>query len=123
MPQAHSAWLPARGIGLLIYAGLARVPSRHLFAVTNLLIALLAASLASQLARALAQAGFLQLGTSPLWDSSRLLSPDSAVGTLLHALVGYDARPSASQLTAYAAVLLAVYAGTRLLRPRTAVPL
>ena len=73
-------------VGLLIYAGLTRIPTRHVFSVTNLFIALLAGSLASQLARALAQAGFIEAGSSPLWDSSALLSQDSALGTLLHAL-------------------------------------
>lgn len=108
------------GVGLIIYAGLARVPARHIFSVTNLLIALLAGSLASQLARALAQAGFLEVWTSPLWDTSHLLAPDSALGTFLRALVGYDAHPSAAQLTSYAAVLLAIYTGTRLMRPKAA---
>lgn len=106
------------GVGLVIYLGLARIPARHIFSVTNLLIALLAASLASQLARALAQAGFLETWTSPLWDTAHLLAPDSALGTFLHALVGYDAHPSAAQLTAYATALLAIYAGTRVTRPR-----
>jgi high-affinity iron transporter len=86
------------------------------FAVTNLFIALLAASLASQLARALAQAGFLEAGSSPLWDSSALLSQDSALGTLLHALAGYDAQPTAAQLLSYLAALAFIVAGTRLLR-------
>jgi high-affinity iron transporter len=108
-------------VGVVIYAGLARIPARHIFSVTNLLVALLAGSLASQLARALAQAGFLEVGTGPLWDTTRWLSPDSALGTFLHALVGYDARPSAAQLASYAAVLLAIYAGTRLTRPKAAI--
>ncbi|MDE1949368.1 MAG: FTR1 family protein, partial [Burkholderiales bacterium] len=108
------------GVGVVIYAGLARIPARHIFAVTNLLVALLAGSLASQLARALAQAGFLELGSRTLWDSSRWLAPDSTLGTLLHALVGYDARPSLAQLTAYAGVLLAIYVGTHLTRPAPA---
>ena len=107
-------------VGIGIYAGLARIPTRHVFAVTNVLIALLAASLASQLARALAQAGFLEAWSNPVWDSTRLLAPDSALGTLLHALVGYDARPSGAQLLSYLAVLAFIYVGTRLLRPKAA---
>ena len=105
-------------VGIVIYAGLARIPTRHVFSVTNVLIALLAGSLASQLARALAQAGFIETWTSPVWDSTQMLSPDSAVGTLLHALVGYDARPSGAQLLSYLAALAFIYAGTRLLRPK-----
>lgn len=104
--------------GIGIYAGLARIPTRHVFSVTNVLITLLAGSLASQLARALAQAGFIEAWTEPLWDSTRLLSPDSPLGTLLHALVGYDARPSGAQLLSYVAVLAFIYAGIRLLGPK-----
>jgi high-affinity iron transporter len=106
-------------LGWALYAGLTRVPARHLFTVTNALIALLAASLASQLARALTQGGFVEAWSSPLWDSSALLGADSALGTLLHALIGYDARPSGLQLASYAAVLLLIGTATRLLqRPR-----
>ena len=100
-------------VGVAVYAGLSRIPTRHVFAVTNLLIALLAGALASQLVRSLTQAGFIETGTAPLWDSSSWLAPDSALGTLLHALVGYDARPSAAQLASYAAVLALIYFGTR----------
>jgi high-affinity iron transporter len=104
------------GAGLIIYAGLARVPTRHIFTTTNVLIAILAGSIASQLVKSLAQAGLLESGTTPVWDSSALLAPDSALGTLLHALVGYDATPSAAQLTSYLAVLALIYAGTKIMR-------
>lgn len=101
-------------VGIGLYAGLSRIPTQRLFAATNLLIALLAASIASQLARALAQAGLVERGTAPLWDSSSWLASDSALGALLHALVGYDARPSAMELGFYVAVLASIYIGTRL---------
>ena len=101
-------------VGVALYAGLSRIPTQKLFAATNVLIALLAASIASQLARALTQAGLLEHGTAPLWDSSAWLASDSALGALLHALVGYDARPSAVQLGFYVAVLAGIYFGTRL---------
>lgn len=70
-------------------------------------------SLASQLARALTQAGILDVWSSPLWGSSSWLSADSALGTLLHALVGYDAQSSGVQLLSYLGVLAFIYAGTR----------
>lgn len=107
-------------VGVVLYAGLSRIPMRQLFAATNLLIALLAASIASQLARALTQAGLLEHGTAPLWDSSAWLAADSPLGALLHALVGYDARPSAAQLVLYAAVLAGIFVGTRLVRRQSA---
>ncbi len=113
--------LAGAAAGFAIYSGLARLPARHVFAATNLLIALLAGSLASQLTKSLAQAGFIEGGMAPLWDTSAAVAPDSALGTLLHALVGYEARPSALQLSAYLLVLVSIYAGTRMLRsgPRT----
>ncbi|HUR89087.1 MAG TPA: FTR1 family protein [Ramlibacter sp.] len=104
------------GAGAIIYAGLARVPTRHIFTTTNVLIAILAGSIASQLVKSLSQAGFLEHGTTPVWDSSALLAPDSALGTLLHALVGYDATPSAAQLASYLAVLALIFAGTKMMR-------
>jgi high-affinity iron transporter len=104
------------GAGMIIYGGLSRIPTRHIFATTNALIAVLAGSIASQLVKSLIQAGFIERWSSPLWDTSGSLSPDSALGTFLHALVGYDARPSAAQLASYVAVLALIYVGTRLLR-------
>jgi high-affinity iron transporter len=101
-------------VGVSLYAGLSRIPTQKLFAATNVLIALLAASIASQLARALTQAGLVELGTAPLWDTSAWLASDSAPGALLHALVGYDAQPSAMQLGFSVAVLAGIYIGTRL---------
>jgi len=76
----------------------------------------IAGSIASQLVKALAQAGFLEAWTSPVWDTSQLLAPDSALGTFLHALMGYDATPSGAQLASYLAVLALIYAGTKLMR-------
>lgn len=109
----------ATGIGLgacagfAIYAGLSRIPTRHVFSVTNMLMALLAASLASQLVRSLTQAGFIDWWSNQVWDSSGLLAQESALGTFLHALIGYDSRPSAAQLLAYVAVLAFIYFGAR----------
>jgi high-affinity iron transporter len=105
-------------VGAGLYVGLSRIPAQKLFAATNVLIALLAASIASQLARALTQAGLVEHGTAPLWDSSPWLASDSALGALLHALIGYDARPSAMQLGFYLAVLAGIYVGTRLVMRR-----
>lgn len=108
-------------LGWLLYSGLSRIPVQRLFWTTNLLVALLAGSIASQLAKALGQAGFIEAWTSPIWDSSNALANDSALGTVLHALVGYDAQPSGAQLVSYLAVLTLIYLGTHILsQSRTA---
>lgn len=105
--------LGGTAIGGMIYFGLSRVKPQHLFAVTNVLIVLLAAAIASQLARALAQSGLTDFWTASLWDSSAILQPDSPLGVLLHALVGYDARPSGLQLTFYVVTILIISVATR----------
>ena len=102
-------------LGALMYLGLSRIPAQRLFTATNVLIALLAASIASQLAKSLAQAGLVERWSMPLWDSSALLAPDSALGALLHALLGYDAQPSGAQLVFYLGVLAFIVVGTRLI--------
>jgi high-affinity iron transporter len=110
------------GAGAIIYAGLARVPTKHIFTTTNVLIAILAGSIASQLVKSLAQAGLLESGTSPVWDTSAALAPDSALGTFLKALVGYDATPSAAQIASYLGVLVLIFVGTKLMRRMHASP-
>ena len=108
--------LGGAGLGLMIYFGLSRVKPHNLFAVTNGLILLLAAAIASQLARALAQSGLVNLWSSTLWDTSAVLRTDSPVGTLLHALVGYDAQPSGLQLAFYLSTLAIISLMTRQMR-------
>ena len=84
-----------------------------MFAVTNALILLLAASIASQLARALSQAGLINAWGQALWDTSDWLRVDSPVGTLAHALAGYETQPTGLQLTFYLAALLGILGATR----------
>jgi high-affinity iron transporter len=100
-------------LGGVIYLGLSRVPVKRMFAVTNTLVLLLAASIASQLARALSQAGLIDLWGQSLWDTSGWLRVDSAVGTLAHTLAGYEAQPTGLQLAFYLVALFGIVAGTR----------
>lgn len=106
--------------GLLIYAGLARVKSQHLFSVTNILILFLAGSLASQLAKTLNQAGLVTLLSEPAWNSSGLLPGDSSLGILLHALVGYEPSPSMLQLVFYVATSSLIWLAAKEMTRRAA---
>jgi len=96
--------------GTLLYLGLMRIPPRYLFAVTGWMLLFLAAGMAAQAAALLVQSGWLPAIVEPAWDSSSLLSQHSALGQLLHALAGYDDRPSGIQLlffgVTFASVLL-----------------
>lgn len=98
-------------VGGLLYAGLLRVPLQWFFTATSALVLLLAAGMASQAARFLVQADVLPGLATPLWDTSRFIPADSAVGSLLHGLVGYDAQPAGMQVVFFAIVFAAIVAG------------
>jgi len=95
-------------VSFLIYRGLLAIPTGRLFAVTNGLVALLAAGMAGQAAVYLVQAGLIPSLGDQVWDTSGLLRDDSLVGRALHALVGYSDRPMGVQLIAYLVVLTAL---------------
>ncbi|MBV9997159.1 MAG: FTR1 family protein [Caulobacteraceae bacterium] len=92
-------------VSFVIYRGLLAIPTGRLFAVTNGLVALLAAGMAGQAAVFLVQAGLVPSLGDQLWDTSRLLPDDHLLGRALHALVGYSDRPMGIQLAAYLTIL------------------
>jgi high-affinity iron transporter len=100
-------------VGYLLYAGLLRIPLRWFFTATAVLVLFLAAGMASQAARFLIQADLLPGLATPLWDTSGLLPQSSVVGTLLHSLVGYEARPAGMQMLFYVLVLVLIAAGMK----------
>ena len=97
-------------VSALMYFGLLAIPAHRLFAVTAGLITLLAAGLAAQAVVFLQQAGYLDLLTRTVWNSSAILAQDSIFGRLLHTLIGYSDRPNGAQLVAYVAVVVAIVA-------------
>ena len=100
-------------VGVTLYLGLLRIPVRLFFAVTSALVLLLAAGMAAQAARFLVQADVLPSLTSPLWDVSSVLPNESAVGAVLHGLIGYDAHPAGIQVVFYVVVAIAIAVGMR----------
>jgi len=102
--------LGGAALSWVLYRGLLAIPTGKLFAVTNGLIALLAAGMAGQAAVYLVKADLLPSLGDELWDTSAILSDDSLPGRALHALVGYSDRPMGVQLIAYLAVLAALVA-------------
>ncbi|MDQ6950760.1 MAG: FTR1 family protein [Mariprofundales bacterium] len=89
-----------------IYKGLRYIPLKQTFRVINTLLILLAAGMASQAVWNLVAIEKLPPLIDQLWDSSWLLTQDSPVGELLHALIGYDPQPSAMQILVFVATLL-----------------
>ena len=102
------------------YYGLVSIPPRHIFAVTTVLIALLAAGMAAQAVQYLDAAGVINVLSRQLWDSSPWLPQDGIVGRVLHTLIGYTDRPTELQLIAYVTTLTAMAALTWLAVPTRA---
>lgn len=108
--------LAGAGVSALMYLGLLTIPARHLFSVTSGLITLLAAGLASQAVAFIQQAGYLEVLTSTVWNTSWLLSDDSLIGRLVHTLIGYTAQPNGAQLLIYLVTIAIIVALMRLVR-------
>lgn len=109
-------------LGFIVYGGLLRIPLRWFFSATSALLLLLAAGLASQMAKFLIQGDFIPSLMAPVWDTSAILQTGSALGTTLHILVGYDARPAGMQLVFYAATLVIIALATIWVRRQHTVP-
>jgi high-affinity iron transporter len=111
--------LLAAAMSWLLYRGLVAIPVHRLFKVTNALIALLAAGMAGQAAATLHSADLLPGWGEQLWNTSALMADDSIAGRALHALIGYSARPSGIQLSAWLGTLLLLAVLSRAIgRPR-----
>jgi high-affinity iron transporter len=104
-------------VGVLAYFGLLRIPSRHLFAVTSVMIAFLAAGMALQATAFLEQANAVSAFGTVVWDSSKVLSDHSLTGRALRTLVGYSDRPTGLQLIVYLATLTLIFSLMKLLAP------
>jgi high-affinity iron transporter len=101
----------------LTYLGLLSIPSRHIFKVTAILIALLAAGMAAQAVQYFNAAGLITAMGTTLWDTSDWLSQKSITGRILHVLMGYNDQPSVLQVIVYIAVLVAMYLLMRMTSP------
>ncbi len=95
-------------IGVLLYFGLLRVPLRHFFTVTGVIVLLLAAGLAASAAGFMVQAGLLPAIVNQVWDTSGILSVGSLAGRMLHVLVGYNDRPTGVELLFYLVTLVTI---------------
>ncbi len=88
-------------VSAVVYTGLMAVPLRRVFAVTGVLVTLLAAGLAAEAVRQLSNAGLVNVLDGTLWDTSWLLGENSWPGRVLHVLIGYMDRPKAIEVLAY----------------------
>jgi high-affinity iron transporter len=105
------------GISLLAYVGLLGIPVRHLFRVTGLLIAVMAAGMAAQSIGFLQQADLTPGLGRIVWDTSAILPDSSWPARVLQVLIGYTDRPTQLQLVAYLITLGSILGLMKLLAP------
>jgi high-affinity iron transporter len=101
----------------LTYRGLLNIPSHHLFAVTGIMIALLAAGMAAQATAFLEQADLVRALDGIVWNTSWLLPEKGLLGRALHTLIGYSDQPTQMQLAVYVATLAGILALMKLFAP------
>jgi high-affinity iron transporter len=101
-------------LSAFMYFGLVFVPLKRLFAVTGVMITLLAAGMASQGALFLAQSGLITSFGHTLWDTSWILSDESMIARILSVLIGYTAQPTGLQVLFYSVTLLVIMGAMRL---------
>ncbi|MDE2150531.1 MAG: FTR1 family protein [Gammaproteobacteria bacterium] len=95
-------------VGWALYFGLLRIPPSRMFSATNWILLLVAAGMAAQAGQFLVQADWLPALGNQIWNTSRVIADRSALGHLLHALVGYQARPSGIQVLLFVATLAVI---------------
>ena len=91
-------------LGWLVFRGGRRVPVRRFFAITTVLLVLVAGGLLASAVGRLASLGYVP-STPTLWDTSWLLSEGSGVGGFVAGLLGYRARPTVLEMVAWATYL------------------
>jgi high-affinity iron transporter len=88
-------------IGYLIYALGKKINVKYFFNLSNFLLIIFASGFLVSGIGEFQQLGWLPFGNETLWDTSSILSSDSAVGHLLHALAGYIDKPTSLQAISY----------------------
>ncbi len=101
-------------LSFLTFHGLVRIPPRHIFRVTGIMVTLLAAGMAAQAVGFLESAGIVTLFDAIAWDTSNILSEGSITGRILHTLIGYTEQPTYMQLSVYVTTIIVITGLSRL---------
>jgi high-affinity iron transporter len=94
--------------GYLIYVLGKKINVKYFFNLSTFLLVIFAAGFLVSGIGEFQQLGWLPFGNETLWDTSSILSSDSAVGHLLHALVGYTDKPTSLQVISYVVYLVLI---------------
>lgn len=79
---------------------------RVFFRVMGIVLLIFAAGLLGDAIQNMQQLGWLSLGTTPIWNTARILSENSTLGDILHTFIGYAEAPTILQGLLYTVYLL-----------------
>jgi high-affinity iron transporter len=82
-----------------------RLDFRVFFRTMGILLLFFAAGLLGDAVQSLQELGWISFGSTPLWNTARILSEDSMMGDVLHTFLGYAEAPSILQVACYLAFL------------------
>ncbi len=103
----------AAAAGLVLYVYAVRLDLRVVFNVTSILLVVFAAGLFAHSVHEFQEIGWLQWLTGTAWDTRWILDSESAVGSLLRSLVGYNDRPSLLEVATYVGYYVIVLQAVR----------
>lgn len=96
-------------VSTLMYLGFVSMKVSRIFALTNVLLVLIASGMAARGANFLTQAGLVPAFGNKIWDIDGILSEQSVLGQILAALVGYMSQPTGIQLAFYLVTAIAIF--------------
>jgi high-affinity iron transporter len=103
----------AAAVGVGIYAMALRLNVRVFFDATSILLVIFAAGLLAHAVHEYQEIGWLPMLMMPAWNLESWLSNESALGSVLRALVGYNAEPSVLEVVGYIFYWVVIVLGVR----------
>ncbi len=101
-----------------LFATTVRLDLRRFFQVTGALLILFAAGLVAHSIHEFNEVGWIPPIIEHVWDLNPILDENSLPGEMLKALFGYNGNPSLTEVLAYLAYFIAIFAGLRWSGPR-----
>jgi len=98
----------ALAVAFSIYRLGKRLDLGRFFSVLGAVLMIFAAGLLADAAENMQQLGWVKVLTHQLWNSTGVLSEDSALGDVFHSLFGYADRPTVLQAIVYVGFLAVV---------------
>jgi len=100
-------------LGIALFASTVRLNLLRFFQVTGILLILFAAGLVAHGVHEFNEVGWIPPLIEDVWDLNPLLDENSAVGSMLKSLFGYNGNPSLAEVLGYISYFAAIYLGLK----------